>query len=78
MRLWHHSRAKTGIALLACVMAISARAAAPIAWRTTWNDALFTQAAKEHRDVLSARDARAAFGTMKRIAADRFSTTTWR
>jgi uncharacterized protein len=52
MRLWHPSRAKTGIALLACVMAISARAAAPIAWRSTWNDALFTRAAKEHRYVL--------------------------
>ena len=37
---------------LMSVFSISARAAAPIAWRTTWNDALFTQAAKEHRYVL--------------------------
>jgi uncharacterized protein YyaL (SSP411 family) len=52
MRPGYYSRLKAGIALFLCVMAISAQAAAPIAWRSTWNDALFTQAAKEHRYVL--------------------------
>jgi uncharacterized protein len=43
---------KTGIVLIAYIMASNTSVAAPIAWRTTWNDALFTQAAKEHRYVL--------------------------
>ena len=52
MSLWYYSRVKTCIVLFVCMLAISARAAAPIAWQTTWSDALFTQAAKEHRYVL--------------------------
>jgi uncharacterized protein len=40
-----------GIALLANFFTGSALAA-PISWHTTWNDAVFAQAAKEHRYVL--------------------------
>jgi uncharacterized protein YyaL (SSP411 family) len=41
-----------GIALFASLIASAGHAATPTAWRTTWGDALFTQAAKEHRFVL--------------------------
>jgi uncharacterized protein len=40
-----------GIAVLANIFAASALAA-PISWHTTWNDAVFAQATKEHRYVL--------------------------
>ena len=36
-----------GIALFAMLSATAAPATPPISWRTAWNDALFTQAAKE-------------------------------
>ena len=45
-------RVWVGIALLATMGASAAPAPPPITWRTTWNAALFTQAAKEHRFVL--------------------------
>ena len=51
MRRWYYWL-KNGIALCGCVMSFSASAATPIAWRTTWSDALFTEAAKQHRYVL--------------------------
>jgi uncharacterized protein YyaL (SSP411 family) len=41
-----------GISLLAAMSATAAPAPSPIAWHTTWNDALFTQAEKERRYVL--------------------------
>jgi len=40
------------VTMLTSTFAGTSYAAAPIAWQTTWNDALFTQAAKEHRFVL--------------------------
>ena len=48
----YFSRVTIRVALFACIMAGAAHAGTSIAWRTTWNDALFTQAAKEHRFVL--------------------------
>jgi uncharacterized protein YyaL (SSP411 family) len=48
----YFSRVRMSIALFACVAAGTAPAGTPIAWHTTWTDALFTQAAKEHRFVL--------------------------
>jgi uncharacterized protein len=44
-------RLRIGIALLANIFAASA-SAGPISWRATWNDAVFAQAAQEHRYVL--------------------------
>jgi uncharacterized protein YyaL (SSP411 family) len=45
-------RMRLSTLLLANVIAGAAFAATPIAWHNTWNDALFAQAAKEHRFVL--------------------------
>jgi uncharacterized protein len=50
MRLFN-IRLRMGIALVASIFAASA-SAAPISWRSTWNDAVFAQAAHEHRYVL--------------------------
>jgi uncharacterized protein len=44
-------RLPIGLAVLANIFAASALAA-PISWHTTWNDAVFAQAGKEHRYVL--------------------------
>jgi uncharacterized protein YyaL (SSP411 family) len=52
MSCLYFSRVKIGVALFTCIMASAAQAGTPIAWQTTWNDALFTQADKEHRFVL--------------------------
>ncbi|MGO9934589.1 MAG: DUF255 domain-containing protein [Steroidobacteraceae bacterium] len=52
MRLLNRSGMRFSLALLANVIAGAAFAAAPIAWHDTWNDALFAQAASEHRFVL--------------------------
>ena len=52
MGLLNPPRMRICIALLANIIAAAAHAAAPIAWHDTWNDALFAQAAKEHRFVL--------------------------
>jgi uncharacterized protein len=52
MSLLNLPRTRICIALLANVIAAVAHGATPIAWHDTWNDALFAQAAKEHRFVL--------------------------
>jgi uncharacterized protein YyaL (SSP411 family) len=52
MSLLNLPRTRLSTLLLANVMAGAAFAATPIAWHDTWNDALFAQAAKEHRFVL--------------------------
>ena len=46
------SKIQIGIAFIASTIANLANAATPIAWHTAWSDALFTQAANEHRFVL--------------------------
>jgi uncharacterized protein len=46
------SRVTIGAALCAWVLSGTTHAQTPIAWRTAWNDALFTQAAQNHRFVL--------------------------
>src|SRR5450631_3160124 len=48
----YFSRVKIGVALFVCMMASAAQAGTSIAWQTTWSDALFAQAAREHRFVL--------------------------
>ncbi len=45
-------RIRIGVVALASLIAGAACAAPPIAWQTRWSDAVFTQAAKEHRLVL--------------------------
>jgi uncharacterized protein len=52
VRIFNLSATRFCFALLASVLAGAAVAATPIAWRNTWNDALFVQAAREHRFVL--------------------------
>jgi uncharacterized protein len=52
MRIFNLSAARFCVVLLASLLAGAALAATPIAWRSTWNDALFVQAAREHRFVL--------------------------
>jgi uncharacterized protein len=52
-RLWGPiSRIASGIALCAILLADNALSAPSAEWATTWNDALFTQAAKQHRFIL--------------------------
>jgi hypothetical protein len=52
MSRWHWSRMKIGAALFAYMAASAAHAGTSISWQTTWSDALFAQAAREHRFVL--------------------------
>jgi uncharacterized protein len=46
------SPVRIAVALCASTMAVATHAAAPIMWHTTWSDALFAQAAEQHRFVL--------------------------
>ena len=52
MDYFKRAKHRMAIALGASMMATAAGAATPIAWHETWTDALFAQAAKEHRFVL--------------------------
>jgi len=52
MRLSSLQQMRFCIALFANLIAAAAFAAAPISWHSTWNEALFAQAADEHRFVL--------------------------
>jgi uncharacterized protein YyaL (SSP411 family) len=52
MRWLNSLRVKIGAALFVCIVGSTAHAGTPIAWQTTWNDVLFTQAAAQHRFVL--------------------------
>ena len=52
MRIFNLPAMRLCVGLLASLVAGVAAAATPIAWRSTWNDALFVQAAREHRFVL--------------------------
>src|SRR5271163_2912918 len=52
VRIFNLPAMRLCVGLLASLVAGAAVAATPIAWRSTWNDALFVQAAREHRFVL--------------------------
>src|SRR5690349_13452517 len=49
---WNASHMRYWRLLLVSLMFGSAAQAAPIAWRTTWDDSAFAQAAREHKYVL--------------------------
>src|SRR5271168_1406698 len=52
VRIFNLPAMRLCVGLLASLVAGAAVAATPIAWRSTWNEALFAQAADEHRFVL--------------------------